>query len=505
MTIQDKTLKQFQMDIQLAKRRKVQEAVDRLLLEREAYKKSQEKVEVSVKRAKLNDSSVQSKVSVGNSTQNSVHQSVKLNVSDIVTESVEITTRLDGSKTEKKEVTHNKTFGEETALTHIRKVASFKEVAVENYRTVRVSEYGLDYDQLNRQRYVEKILLDTESPYNASETLLDSLKTFSVSELMKLEEGFLKDRIRKKSLKYLLETLPKTSAIYTVLFKMNEDVDIFFPYQVYQQEAFTEEIEDKIKEALPSNMAETEQLREVFTNELVGKALQEPNWTKKNNLKFSEKKHKWDKKRMEHSIYMYELVEQDLLSSKMFDDNVGLSWELLQSQLLKHFITMKVLIGSSCDLKTLKMNCLSTELQSWRDVKHGSYFDMDVDYIDYKFHQTGLFMSTLQVVLNRNIVKFSMEIPLLKMGWEHAFESTIQLDQDTYKKHPDWTLVTPENLMLRAKFQSSSSDTKKMDHVLKYAKNHSELLQELMEPTQEEFILNVPYTRENLLKGLIQF
>jgi hypothetical protein len=200
---------------------------------------------------------------------------------------------------------------------------------------------------------------------------------------------------------------------------------------------------------------------------------------------------------------MYELVEQDLLSNTMFEDNVGLSWELLQSQLLKHFITMKVLIGSSCEM--LKMNCLSTELQSWRDVKHGSYFEEDVDYMDYKFHQTGLYMSTLQVVVNRSIVKFSIEIPLLKLGWENAFESTIQLDQDTYKKHPDWTLVTPENLIRRAKFQSSSSDTKKMDHVLKYAKNHSELLQDLMEPTKEKFIPNVPYTRENLLKGLIQF
>jgi hypothetical protein len=503
MTIQDEKLKKLAMAIKAAKRRKDQVAVDRLVSEREVYKKSQEKVEVSVKRPKLNDSCVQSKVSVGNSTKESVRQSVKVNVSDIVTESVEITTRLDGSKTEKKEVTHNKTFGEEIALTNIRKVASFKQVAVENYRTVRVSEYGLDYDQLNRQRYVEKFLLDTESPYDPSKTLLDSLKTFSVSELMKLEEGFLKDRIRKKSLKYLLETLPKTSAIYTVLSKMTEDVDIFFPYQVYQQEAFTQEIEDKIKEALPSNMAQTEHLREVFTNALVGQALQEPNWTKKNNLKFIEKKHKWDKKRMEHSIYMYELVEQDLLSNTMFEDNVGLSWELLQSQLLKHFITMKVLIGSSCEM--LKMNCLSTELQSWRDVKHGSYFEEDVDYMDYKFHQTGLYMSTLQVVVNRSIVKFSIEIPLLKLGWENAFESTIQLDQDTYKKHPDWTLVTPENLIRRAKFQSSSSDTKKMDHVLKYAKNHSELLQDLMEPTKEKFIPNVPYTRENLLKGLIQF
>ena len=115
------------MDIQLAKRRKDQEAVDRLLSEREEYNKSQEKVEVSDKRPKLNDSCVQSKVSVGNSTKESVRQSVKVNVSDIVTESVEITTRLDGSKTEKKEVTHNKTFGEEIALTNIRKVASFKD------------------------------------------------------------------------------------------------------------------------------------------------------------------------------------------------------------------------------------------------------------------------------------------------------------------------------------------------------------------------------------------
>ncbi len=91
---------------------------------------------------------------------------------------------------------------------------------------------------------------------------------------MKLEEGFLKDRIRKKSLKYLLETLPKTSAIYTVLFKMTEDVDIFFPYQVYQHEAFTQEIEDKIKEALPSNMAQEKFIPNVsYTRENLLKGL----------------------------------------------------------------------------------------------------------------------------------------------------------------------------------------------------------------------------------------
>jgi hypothetical protein len=95
MTIQDEKLKKLAMAIKAAKRRKDPEAVDRLVSEREVYKKSQENVDVSVKRPKLNDSCVQSKVSVGNSPKESVRQSVKVNVSDIVTESVEITTRLE--------------------------------------------------------------------------------------------------------------------------------------------------------------------------------------------------------------------------------------------------------------------------------------------------------------------------------------------------------------------------------------------------------------------------
>jgi hypothetical protein len=146
---------------------------------------------------------------------------------------------------------------------------------------------------------------------------------------------------------------------------------------------------------------------------------------------------------------------------------------------------------------------------------------------------TGVHMATIEIKVPGSAIEVHVEMPLLHMSWPSAFNAVVQFEEHKYTNDPSWNVVTPENLLLRAQGQASPEDTKTMDRLLAYAPMHTcktvEDLQGLVSsaylkggddcahltrllPLRMQNALSaqktpqaVPFTRENLLLGKLNF
>ena len=218
-----------------------------------------------------------------------------------------------------------------------------------------------------------------------------------------------------------------------------------------------------------------EQIQTQVVDELTATALRIPGWTKAKDLEFDEKKHQWDKPRMKRALD----IQDELNSSRPKED----VWrEMLQKEIAGHLLTMKILVadhqaqGEGGARPKLMDNLRVTSVEPRKDsqLRGDSFFSLDT--ANMRWSDADVMIAKFSVTAGCDIDNVQLEMSLLERGWPACFEEAALFDEKQYSTDPSWDIITPENLLLRAKGDASLKDTREMDRLLQYA------------PKQDEFI-----------------
>jgi hypothetical protein len=384
---------------------------------------------------------------------------------------------------------------------------------------MRNEEYGMSEMQNPRISHVTRGLAVMPSPYAPGETMLEAVRNRSVVDMMSQEKAFAAGP----------EPPPPTSALAQLLTKIKDDAEGIKTSKVYYKHLKAEsteieameflrarnynpnshfakqvkelqEAEQKFVQAngfysknfdlpphlenvrrdmyIPDNTVDTKR-REIAarkTGEFLG---MKGRWIKAKHLEFDHKSflNEPDVERMKRALRIQEELDFKRTPLDIWDEH-------LEKELLRHFVTLKMLVGAPSGAGQLlgHLSVVSVKKRHYRHMERSSFFSLDTEKMAGNA-LTGVMVATVNGTLPGDVIGgvqlfddvkgVELEVNLLGRGWPTSFDAVVAFDKHAFETSPSWALNTPENLILRADFQLHSvltvENANALERLLEYA------------------------------------
>ena len=383
---------------------------------------------------------------------------------------------------------------------HASAVSSYQTQLTNNQTTSALSLH-------DRVQYVEGRLKDTDSPFS-DQTLWESLQAMSLQQCMEKEEGFLVHSLSSdpKSLAEVLTHLPPTSALAEMVRKVQEDVEVYIPYQVYSEAMNSPLVEEavlrkgrslhegRLRHHLEDPVVQKREkqrlkrlhrdrvvdfgdrymgvdfgdmdLQETHRRELasakVATQLGLLDWRADRDLRFREDADESKEARMNTAVVLYDQFQDCLDSGRVMAE----AWlEAWKPKICEHYLILQLLMGKAPPPEILVQSEVM-EVIPCKELVESSFFQLDYAFHQSRLHTENVGDFSVLIPGTRRISSVVVEMSLLSRDWTPIFQRVVHSEVQRYKNDPAWAIMTPENLILRHLSRASQGTTESLDKLL---------------------------------------